>query len=147
MYAGDTIVRKGYVRHGSIIYYYHNRSQLNVNLYTAFKNSFLNDYHSALANHYNLDNPHSWISWISLWRRAYARLNITLYFLYRQYINLFIFWFVSQHRLRSTLHFMFLWRNITLETLDFAFYIAGHQSFYISICIKCNYARDSTKLP
>ena len=31
---------------------------------------------------------------------AYAQ-NVRLYFLYRQYTNLFIFWFVSEHCLRS----------------------------------------------
>ena len=30
------------------------------------------------------------------WRRAYAR-NVKLYFLYRQYTNLFIFWSISKH--------------------------------------------------
>ena len=38
----------------------------------------------------------------SLCQRAYAR-NIRLRFLHRQYINPFIFQFVSQHSLRSTL--------------------------------------------
>ena len=36
-----------------------------------------------------------------LWRRAYAR-NVSLYFPYRQYTNLFIFRFVSEHCLRSS---------------------------------------------
>ena len=40
--------------------------------------------------------------YVSLWRRAYAH-NVRLRFLYRQYTNLFIFRFVSQHCLRSTL--------------------------------------------
>ena len=40
---------------------------------------------------------------VSLWRRANAR-NVRLYYPYRQYTNLFIFRFVSEHCLRSTLH-------------------------------------------
>ena len=72
---------------------------------------------------------------VSLWRRAYAQ-NVRLRFLHRQWTNLFIFRFVFQHCLRSTLHFMFLSDEVrTLETLDFAFYIGSTSTFYISICI------------
>ena len=39
---------------------------------------------------------------VSLWRRTNAR-NVRLYYPYRQYINLFIFRFVSLHFLRRTL--------------------------------------------
>ena len=57
--------------------------------------------------------------YVSLWRRVYA-WNVRLYFLYRQYTNLFILRFVFQHCLRRTLHFMFLSdEGPTLETLYF----------------------------
>ena len=49
-----------------------------------------------------------------LWRRANAR-NVRLYYPYRQYTNLFIFRFVSEHCLRSTLR-LFHYFN-----LDFSF--------------------------
>ena len=39
---------------------------------------------------------------------AFAR-NVRLYFLYRQYTNLFIFRFVSEHCLRSTLYVYFIY--------------------------------------
>ena len=70
--------------------------------------------------------------YVSLWRRAHAQ-DVRRYFLYRQYTNLFIFWFVSQHCLRSTLHFMFLSdEETTLKTFDFAFYFGSTPTFYMS---------------
>ena len=78
---------------------------------------------------------------------------------YRQYTNLFIFWFVFHHCLRSTLHFMFLSdEGPTFKTLDFAFYIgstptflyfdlyfitayAAHYTFYVSLWRRA-YARN-----
>ena len=60
---------------------------------------------------------------ISLWRRANAR-NVRLYYLYRQYTHLFIFWFVSQHCLRSTLHYkhmyviVYVWQIDSILTLS-----------------------------
>ena len=66
----------------------------------------------------------------SLTGRADAQ-NVRLYFLYRQYSNLFIFRFVSQHCLRSTLHFIFLSDEgpMAFKTLDFAFYIGSTATF------------------
>ena len=79
--------------------------------------------------------------YVSLWRRSYAR-NVRLYFLYRQYTNLFIFRFESQHCLRSTLHFMFLSdEGPTFKTLDFAFYIGSTPTFlYFDLYLNTAYA-------
>ena len=83
--------------------------------------------------------------------------NVRLYFLYRQYINLFMFFcdegptletldftfYIGsistslyfdlhiKHSLRSTLHFMFLSdeEGRTFETIDFAFYIGSTSTF------------------
>ena len=51
--------------------------------------------------------------------------NVRLYYPYRQYTDLFIFRFVSEHCLRSTLRLF-----QTLLSI-----LAVHQPFYISICI------------
>ena len=77
--------------------------------------------------------------YVSLWRRAYAH-NVRLRFLYRQYTNLFIFRFVSQHCPRSTLHFMLLSER-RLKTLDFTFYIGSTPTFlYFDLYLNTAYA-------
>ena len=49
---------------------------------------------------------------VSLWRRAYAwKVRLSKRFLYQQYTNVFIFRFVSQHCLRSTLR-LFHFRSV-----------------------------------
>ena len=77
----------------------------------------------------------------SLWRRANAR-NVRLRFPYREYTNLFIFRFVSQHCLRRTLHFMFLSdEGPTFKTLDFTFYIGSTPTFlYFDLYFNTAYA-------
>ena len=67
--------------------------------------------------------------YVSLWRGANAR-NVRVYNPYQQYTNLFIFPFVFQHCLHSTLHFMFLSdEGPTFKTLDFTFYIGSKPNF------------------
>ena len=71
--------------------------------------------------------------YVSLSRRAtqYA-LNVRLYFQYRPYTNIFIFRYVFQHCLHSTLHFMFLSdEGTTLKTSDFTFNIGSKQYRFI----------------
>ena len=55
----------------------------------------------------------------------------------RQYTNLFIFQCVSQHWLRSTLHFMFLCdEGPTFEMLDFAFFLTVFEHYvYINMFV------------
>ena len=73
--------------------------------------------------------------------KAYVQ-NAKIYFLYRQYTNLFIFRFVFQHCLRSTLDFMFLsHEGPTFKTLDFAFYIGSTATFlYFDLYFNTAYA-------
>ena len=68
--------------------------------------------------------------------------NVRLRFLYRQYSNLFIFRFIFQHCLRSTLHFMFPSdEGPTVKTLDFAFYIGSTPTFlYFDLYFNTAYA-------
>ena len=81
----------------------------------------------------------------SLTGRADAQ-NVKLYFLYRQYSNLFIFRFVYLQCLGSTLHFMFLSdEGPTLKTLDFYIRIGSTPTFlYFDLYLYTAYAAHYT---
>ena len=65
---------------------------------------------------------------VSLWRRAYAR-NVRLYYPYRQYTALFIFWFVSLLCLRSTTQtFVMTHRPLLRRKLVYRFWDNANRS-------------------
>ena len=65
------------------------------------------------------------IIWCFSLTKGQSAWNVRLYFLYRQYTNLFIFWFVSQHCLRSTLR---------LYTIYSLFYKLFYKKKYFTNC-------------
>ena len=72
---------------------------------------------------------------VSLWRRANTR-NVRLYYPYRQYTNLFIVWFVSEHCLRSTLRlFACLVPRRLTKGRGWA-RVDGKRGAFVSFCLK-----------